>query len=132
VRARGGADYAPIEASGLCYLPNTLAAHASYAFNSIFQRSRAAPGACDFAGTATVTLTDTGQYYHDFPRCLLRDLPVCCRICAASIRLRRPPLAFAFVVGLILEYVVLCLFCFAQPDSAELPVAFSCFPGLLS
>ncbi|CAN6231725.1 unnamed protein product [Urochloa humidicola] len=54
----GGADCAPIQSSGLCYLPNTLAAHASYAFNSIFQRSRAAPGACDFAGTATVTLTD--------------------------------------------------------------------------
>jgi hypothetical protein len=58
----GGADCAPIQASGLCYLPNTLAAHASYAFNSIFQRSRAAPGACDFAGTATVTLTDPSQY----------------------------------------------------------------------
>uniref|UniRef100_A0A0A9DAD8 X8 domain-containing protein n=1 Tax=Arundo donax TaxID=35708 RepID=A0A0A9DAD8_ARUDO len=54
----GGADCAPIQSSGLCYLPNTLAAHASYAFNSIFQRSRAAPGACDFAGTATITLTD--------------------------------------------------------------------------
>ncbi|TVU29995.1 hypothetical protein EJB05_21595, partial [Eragrostis curvula] len=54
----GGADCAPIQASGLCYLPNSLAAHASYAFNSVFQRSRAAPGACDFAGTAITTLTD--------------------------------------------------------------------------
>ncbi|XP_015688601.2 PLASMODESMATA CALLOSE-BINDING PROTEIN 2-like [Oryza brachyantha] len=54
----GAADCAPIQASGLCYLPNTLAAHASYAFNSVFQRARAAPGACDFAGTATITLTD--------------------------------------------------------------------------
>ncbi|KAF0933912.1 hypothetical protein E2562_020042 [Oryza meyeriana var. granulata] len=54
----GGADCAPIQASGLCYLPNTLAAHASYAFNSVFQRARASPGACDFAGTATITLTD--------------------------------------------------------------------------
>ncbi|KAG8070736.1 hypothetical protein GUJ93_ZPchr0006g43286 [Zizania palustris] len=54
----GGADCAPIQASGLCYLPNTLPAHASYAFNSFFQRARAAPGACDFAGTATTTLTD--------------------------------------------------------------------------
>lgn len=57
----GGADCAPIQASGLCYLPNTLAAHASYAFNSVFQRARAAPGACDFAGTATITLTDPSQ-----------------------------------------------------------------------
>uniref|UniRef100_J3LD21 X8 domain-containing protein n=1 Tax=Oryza brachyantha TaxID=4533 RepID=J3LD21_ORYBR len=57
----GAADCAPIQASGLCYLPNTLAAHASYAFNSVFQRARAAPGACDFAGTATITLTDPSQ-----------------------------------------------------------------------
>lgn len=55
----GGADCAPIQAgSGLCFLPNTLAAHASYAYNSAFQRSGAAPGACDFAGTATITITD--------------------------------------------------------------------------
>jgi hypothetical protein len=57
----GGADCAPIQSSGLCYLPNTLAAHASYAFNSVFQRSRAAPGACDFAGTATTTITDPSK-----------------------------------------------------------------------
>jgi hypothetical protein len=58
----GGADCAPIQAgSGLCFLPNTLAAHASYAYNSIFQRSGAAPGACDFAGTATITLTDPSK-----------------------------------------------------------------------
>jgi hypothetical protein len=58
----GDADCAPIQPSGLCYLPNTLAAHASYAFNSVFQRSRAAPGACDFAATATTTLTDPSKY----------------------------------------------------------------------
>ncbi|XP_037431608.1 PLASMODESMATA CALLOSE-BINDING PROTEIN 1-like isoform X1 [Triticum dicoccoides] len=63
----GGADCAPIQPSALCYLPNTLAAHASYAFNSVYQRSHAAPGACDFAGTATVTLTDPSYGSCTFP-----------------------------------------------------------------
>ncbi|WOL01362.1 hypothetical protein Cni_G10078 [Canna indica] len=54
----GVADCAPVQANGLCYLPNSLAAHASYAFNSFYQRSNGAPGACDFSGTATVTITD--------------------------------------------------------------------------
>ncbi|CAD6250949.1 unnamed protein product [Miscanthus lutarioriparius] len=73
----GGADCAPIQSSGLCYLPNTLAAHASYAFNSIFQRSRAAPGACDFAGTATVTLTDPSQFW-------IMHLPFISKHCRAN------------------------------------------------
>ncbi|PWZ29567.1 Glucan endo-1,3-beta-glucosidase 1 [Zea mays] len=72
-----GADCAPIQASGLCYLPNTLAAHASYAFNSIFQRSRAAPGACDFAGTATVTVTDPSQLW-------IMHLPFISKHCRAN------------------------------------------------
>ncbi|KAJ0971868.1 hypothetical protein J5N97_019827 [Dioscorea zingiberensis] len=54
----GGADCVPIQVDGLCYLPNTLAAHASYAFNSCFQRSGQSPGSCDFAGTATTSITD--------------------------------------------------------------------------
>ncbi|KAG6523865.1 hypothetical protein ZIOFF_013752 [Zingiber officinale] len=57
----GVADCAPVQPSGLCYLPNSLAAHASYAFNSYYQRSNAAPGACDFADTATVTVTDPSK-----------------------------------------------------------------------
>ncbi|URE11561.1 X8 domain [Musa troglodytarum] len=57
----GLADCAPVQPSGFCYLPNTLPSHASYAFNSYYQRSNAAPGACDFGGTATVTVTDPSQ-----------------------------------------------------------------------
>ena len=59
----GSADCQPVQPSGLCYLPNTLAAHASYAFNSFYQRSRAAHGACDFAGAATVSITDPSNYF---------------------------------------------------------------------
>ncbi|XP_044487516.1 PLASMODESMATA CALLOSE-BINDING PROTEIN 3-like [Mangifera indica] len=53
-----GADCNPILPNGLCYLPNTIQAHASYAFNSYFQRKGMAPGSCDFNGTATVAITD--------------------------------------------------------------------------
>ncbi|KAH7573034.1 hypothetical protein ACOSP7_006444 [Xanthoceras sorbifolium] len=53
-----GADCTPILSNGLCYLPNTMQAHASYAFNSFFQRKGMAPGSCDFSGTATIARTD--------------------------------------------------------------------------
>ncbi|XP_022734227.1 PLASMODESMATA CALLOSE-BINDING PROTEIN 3-like [Durio zibethinus] len=53
-----GADCSPLQSSGLCFLPNTIQAHAAYAFNSYYQRRAMAPGSCDFAGTATVAKTD--------------------------------------------------------------------------
>ncbi|KAI3960847.1 hypothetical protein MKW92_026689 [Papaver armeniacum] len=53
-----GADCTPIQPNGLCYLPNNLLAHASYAFNSFFQKRSSAPGACEFAGSATISMTD--------------------------------------------------------------------------
>ncbi|KAH7835209.1 hypothetical protein Vadar_023853 [Vaccinium darrowii] len=62
-----GADCAPILPSGLCYLPNTLQAHASYAFNSYFQRKGNAPGSCDFGGTATIAQTDPSYGSCVFP-----------------------------------------------------------------
>ncbi|GMY26810.1 PLASMODESMATA CALLOSE-BINDING PROTEIN 3-like [Fagus crenata] len=53
-----GADCTPLLSNGLCFLPNTIQAHASYAFNSFFQRKAMAPGSCDFSGTATIAQTD--------------------------------------------------------------------------
>ncbi|KAM0038150.1 putative carbohydrate-binding X8 domain-containing protein, plant [Helianthus debilis subsp. tardiflorus] len=53
-----GADCAPVQESGACFVPDTVQAHASYAFNSYYMHSSMDPAACDFAGTATIAKTD--------------------------------------------------------------------------
>ncbi|XP_028763474.1 PLASMODESMATA CALLOSE-BINDING PROTEIN 3-like [Neltuma alba] len=55
-----GADCNPIRPSGPCFQPNTVRAHCNYAVNSYFQRKSQSSGACDFAGTATLTASNPG------------------------------------------------------------------------
>ncbi|KAM1107587.1 hypothetical protein EV1_004291 [Malus domestica] len=53
-----GADCASIQPNGSCFMPDTLFAHASYAFNSYWQRTKVAGGTCSFGGTAMLVTID--------------------------------------------------------------------------
>ncbi|KAD2804192.1 hypothetical protein E3N88_37569 [Mikania micrantha] len=47
-----------------CYEPDTVVAHATYAFNEYYHKMARADGACDFNGVATVTTTDPSKLFN--------------------------------------------------------------------
>lgn len=54
----GGADCEEIQPRGTCYFPDSLVAHASYAFNSYWQKKKKNGGTCGFGGTAMLINSD--------------------------------------------------------------------------
>ncbi|XP_059624002.1 glucan endo-1,3-beta-glucosidase 3 [Cornus florida] len=54
----GGADCEAIGSLGSCFYPDTVVAHASYAFNSYWQKSKKNGGTCSFGGTAMIINAD--------------------------------------------------------------------------
>lgn len=63
----GAADCQAIQPGGSCYEPNTVKDHASYAFNSYYQKTGMSSGACSFNGVAMITFTDPSHDACNFP-----------------------------------------------------------------
>ncbi|KAJ4800943.1 hypothetical protein LUZ62_052189 [Rhynchospora pubera] len=54
----GQADCTAIQPGMPCYLPNTVKDHASYAFNSYYQKFKSQGASCDFNGAGILTQSD--------------------------------------------------------------------------
>ncbi|XP_074337461.1 glucan endo-1,3-beta-glucosidase 3-like [Apium graveolens] len=63
----GKVDCSPLLQGKPCYEPDTVAAHATYAFDAYYHRMALGEGTCDFNGVATVTTTDPSHGTCIFP-----------------------------------------------------------------
>eukprot|EP00262_Sarcandra_glabra_P018704 TRINITY_DN6801_c0_g1_i1.p1 TRINITY_DN6801_c0_g1~~TRINITY_DN6801_c0_g1_i1.p1 ORF type:complete len:469 (-),score=14.91 TRINITY_DN6801_c0_g1_i1:176-1582(-) len=63
----GRANCSEIQHGEVCYDPNTVKNHASYAFDSYYQKEGKVSGSCDFNGVALVTTTDPSHGSCIFP-----------------------------------------------------------------
>lgn len=61
-----GADCDQILPNGSCFSPDSLIAHASFAFNSYWQRTKVGGGTCEFGGTAMLVTVDPSKLLISF------------------------------------------------------------------
>lgn len=54
----GEAECDEIQPNGNCYYPDSIVSHASYAFNSYWQKTKSSGGTCSFGGTAMLINSD--------------------------------------------------------------------------
>ncbi|KAL8468996.1 hypothetical protein ACS0TY_031990 [Phlomoides rotata] len=70
----GRANCSEIQPGESCYQPNNVKNHASYAFDSYFQKQGKSTDSCDFKGAAMITTTDPSK---SFPLSLILHLQLC-------------------------------------------------------
>ncbi|KAL8495991.1 hypothetical protein ACS0TY_019925 [Phlomoides rotata] len=58
----GQANCDVIQQGQLCFVPDTLQNHASYAYNDYYQKKRTSGGSCDFGGSAVITSVDPSKF----------------------------------------------------------------------
>ncbi|CAN8294144.1 unnamed protein product [Cochlearia groenlandica] len=63
----GRANCSEIQPGESCYQPNNVKGHASFAFNSYYQKEGRASGSCEFKGVAMITTTDPSHGSCIFP-----------------------------------------------------------------
>ncbi|KAL2558958.1 Glucan endo-1 [Forsythia ovata] len=63
----GKVDCSPLLQGQPCYEPDTVVAHASYAFDAYYHRMAMADGTCNFNGVATITTTNPSHRPCIFP-----------------------------------------------------------------
>ncbi|KAG6383738.1 hypothetical protein SASPL_156494 [Salvia splendens] len=63
-----------IKEDGNCYYPDLVVAHASYAFNSYWQKTKANGGTCGFGGTAMIITSDLSNHLN--PVMVTADSPL--------------------------------------------------------
>ncbi|XP_078169369.1 uncharacterized protein LOC144563778 isoform X2 [Carex rostrata] len=62
----GGADCTALQFMNICYNPNTLRAHASYAFNTYYHRNPV-PSSCNFSATAMLVNVNPSSLNCTYP-----------------------------------------------------------------